>query len=124
MSEDAIHPSPEDIPDVEDISIQLRTPCNVRSYPIKELIRIVDDPDFNITKKVVIASSGWLTNANTSDNMLQGIGKAYHCRGDTNFLVRERELQKYFNCFHFKIRSHNRELMWEAIYKRSTPGLR
>nr|XP_014099637.1 vitellogenin-2 [Bactrocera oleae] len=86
LSEDAIHPSPEDIPDVEDISIQLRTPCNVRSYPIKELIRIVDDPDFNITKKVVIASSGWLTNANTSDNMLQGIGKAYHCRGDTNFL--------------------------------------
>ncbi|XP_018792315.1 PREDICTED: vitellogenin-1-like [Bactrocera latifrons] len=86
LREDAVQPRPENIPDVEDIAIQLRTPCNIRAYPVRELIRIVDDPDFDINKKVVIASSGWLTNANRSNDVLQGIGKAYHCRNDTNFL--------------------------------------
>uniref|UniRef100_A0A034VT37 Vitellogenin-2 n=1 Tax=Bactrocera dorsalis TaxID=27457 RepID=A0A034VT37_BACDO len=86
LREDAIQPRPNAIPDVEDVAIQLRTPCNIRSYPVKELLRIVDDPDFDINKKVVIASSGWLTNANRSNDVLDGIGKAYHCRGDTNFL--------------------------------------
>ncbi|XP_050329624.1 vitellogenin-1-like [Bactrocera neohumeralis] len=86
LSEDAIQPRPKDIPDVEDVAIQVRTPCNIRTYPVKELLRIVDDPDFDINKKVVIASSGWLTNANRSNDVLEGIGKAYNCRGDTNFL--------------------------------------
>ncbi|XP_011185248.2 vitellogenin-2-like [Zeugodacus cucurbitae] len=86
LQEDAIRPRPKDIPDVEDISIQVRTACDVRQYPIKELRRVLDDPDFDINKKVVIASSGWLTNANTSNDVLEGVGKAYHCRGDTNFL--------------------------------------
>lgn len=99
MKEDAIRPRPKDIPDVEDIAIQVRTACNIRTYPIKELMRIVDDPDFNITKKVVIASSGWLTNANRSNDVLEGVGKAYHCRGDTNFLVRKQVLKNSLTSF-------------------------
>ncbi|XP_004535454.1 vitellogenin-1-like [Ceratitis capitata] len=84
-AENGIKANPEDIPDVEDISIQLRTACNIKEYPLKQLPNIINDPDFDVNKRVVIAS-GWLTNANKSDDMLDGLGKAFNCRGDTNFL--------------------------------------
>ncbi|XP_004535355.1 vitellogenin-1-like [Ceratitis capitata] len=86
LAEDGIKPNPEDIPDVEDISIQLRTACSIKEYPLKQLPNIINDPDFDINKRVVIASSGWLTNANKSDDVLEALGKAFNCRGDTNFL--------------------------------------
>ncbi|XP_053949624.1 vitellogenin-1-like [Anastrepha ludens] len=86
LTEDAVQPNPADVPDVEDISIQFRTACDIKEYALTQLATIVDDPDFDSSKRVVIASSGWLTNANKSDDVLEGLGKAYNCRGDTNFL--------------------------------------
>ncbi|XP_017486075.1 PREDICTED: vitellogenin-1-like [Rhagoletis zephyria] len=86
LTEDGINPDPADVPSTDDISIQLRTACDIKTYRLKDLATIVDDPDFDASKRVVIAASGWLTNANKSDDVLEGLGKAYRCRGDTNFL--------------------------------------
>ncbi|XP_067635230.1 vitellogenin-2-like [Eurosta solidaginis] len=86
LQKNAIKPDSDHVPHIENIALQLRTKCKIKQIPISELSTIVDDSDFDISKSVVIASSGWLTNANKSDDVLEGLEKAYNCRNDTNFL--------------------------------------
>ncbi|XP_017490948.1 PREDICTED: vitellogenin-1-like, partial [Rhagoletis zephyria] len=86
LTKHIIKPDPADVPSMDDILIQFRTACNIKTCRLKDFSSIVDFPDFDASKKVVIASSGWMTNANKSDDVLDSLAKAYNCRGDTNFL--------------------------------------
>lgn len=72
-------------PQLDDINLQLRTPCEKRGYPLKDPTGLLLDPYFDTNKKTVIFSTGWTT---TVDNERHdALAKAYNCRGDTNYLV-------------------------------------
>ncbi|XP_011185240.1 vitellogenin-1-like [Zeugodacus cucurbitae] len=72
-------------PRLEDINFQLRTPCDNRSYPVKDPSGLQLDPDFNTLRNTILFATGWTTTV--SHRHHDGLSKAYNCRGDTNYLA-------------------------------------
>lgn len=64
---------------------QLRTPCKSINVPLQQPEELVNLPEFDVDKKVIIFLSGWATKGNESH--IQELANAYNCRGDYNFVV-------------------------------------
>lgn len=83
LSSDTI--DPRVTPDMDKIFFQLRTPCKNTSIPITSAEEILEQPDFDVNKKVVIFVTGWMSSIDS--DYIADMAKAYHCRGGYNFLV-------------------------------------
>lgn len=77
------------LPRIENIKLQFRTACGAREYAIENILELAEDPEFDPEKKTVIFSTGFLSTVNFSAT--GELAKAFSCRGDTNFLVRNYE---------------------------------
>lgn len=76
---------PSVTPDMNSLTIRLRTPCEELSFPLMKPEQILESPQFNITKKVVLFVTGWMSSL--QGNSVADMARAYHCRGGYNFLV-------------------------------------
>lgn len=77
---------PKYTPEISKMKFQLRTLCNREHFPLLEADKLLKSPNFDPKKKIVILASGWTTNVNDTA-IIDTIGKAYLCRGDTNFIA-------------------------------------
>lgn len=77
--------NPRVTPNMDEISLRLRTPCEVYSFPLSEAENILESPEFDVNKKVVIFVNGWLASSEL-DSVVE-LAEAFACRGDYNFLV-------------------------------------
>ncbi|XP_073835542.1 vitellogenin-1-like [Musca autumnalis] len=71
-------------PKPEEMYYQLRTSCKNITVPLQQPENLVNLPEFDINKKVVIFLSGWATTG--SEDHIQELANAYNCRGDYNFV--------------------------------------
>ncbi|XP_061386577.1 vitellogenin-1-like [Musca vetustissima] len=76
--------NPRITPNIEEMYYQLRTPCKNISVPLQQPEQLVNLPEFDVNKQVVIFVSGWGSDANSS--YIQDFANAYNCRGDYNFV--------------------------------------
>ncbi|XP_073830213.1 vitellogenin-1-like [Musca autumnalis] len=77
--------NPQISPEIEQMSFQLRTPCSSESFPIEEAEKILESPNFDVNKKLVLFVGGWTSTIES--NSIAYLAKAYNCRGDYNFLA-------------------------------------
>uniref|UniRef100_A0A1A9X5J9 Lipase domain-containing protein n=1 Tax=Glossina brevipalpis TaxID=37001 RepID=A0A1A9X5J9_9MUSC len=75
------------LPDVDQMQFQLRTECKRESVPLLRADEMWKLDDFDPSKKFVLLASGWLSTINDTDGPIDVIGKAFHCRGDVNFVA-------------------------------------
>ncbi|XP_073830212.1 phospholipase A1-like [Musca autumnalis] len=73
------------LPRLENVSFQLRTPCMKRDFPVTEITKLMEFPEFDLTKKTIVFVTGWLVGLD--QDYIDAMAKAYHCRGGNNFLV-------------------------------------
>ena len=78
--------NPRVTPDMDSITFRLRTPCEELSFPLTDAEQILESPEFDVTKKVAIFVTGWMSSSEA--DYVADMAQAYHCRGDYNFLVR------------------------------------
>uniref|UniRef100_A0A1I8M3T9 Lipase domain-containing protein n=1 Tax=Musca domestica TaxID=7370 RepID=A0A1I8M3T9_MUSDO len=71
-------------PKAEKMYYQLRTPCKSINVPLQQPEELVNLPEFDVDKKVIMFLSGWATKGNESH--IQELANAYNCRGDYNFV--------------------------------------
>ncbi|XP_075157305.1 vitellogenin-1-like [Haematobia irritans] len=76
---------PRIVPNMGEMTIQLKSPCSSISLPINQTENLLLIPEFDISKKVVIYVSGWLSNVD--DDKIEELARAYNCRGDYNFMA-------------------------------------
>lgn len=67
------------------MSFRLRTPCKEFSYSLNEVEKLLDNPEFDINKKLAIYVAGWTTS--TDSSYVTDMAEAFTCRGDHNYLV-------------------------------------
>lgn len=72
-------------PEMDKMSFRLRTPCDEYSYPLTEIDKLLDSPEFDVNKKVAILVVGWLYSS--ENEMVTEMAEAFKCRDDYNFLV-------------------------------------
>ncbi|XP_023297505.2 vitellogenin-1-like [Lucilia cuprina] len=77
--------SPRVTPDMSAMSLRLRTPCEESSYSLTEAENILQNPDFDVSKKLAIFVTGWT--ASSEDAYVTDMANAFLCRGDYNFLA-------------------------------------
>lgn len=71
---------------VNDLSFLLHTPCGTHRIPLTKPEHLLKSKHFDLLKPVALYVSGWLS-SNESEN-IQAVARAYKCRGDYNFLVK------------------------------------
>lgn len=72
------------IVDLTQIKFQPHTACSKYSYPIRDVKKLLKNPYFDSSKKLVIMVNGWTQTVNdTIDKMV----KVFNCHDDVNFLV-------------------------------------
>lgn len=76
---------PRITPNMDKLSLRLRTPCKEFSYSLSEAEKLLDNPEFDVDKKVVIFVPGWGVSSER-DYVIQ-MAEAFACRGGYNFLV-------------------------------------
>ncbi|XP_067639515.1 vitellogenin-1-like [Eurosta solidaginis] len=77
---------PRETPDLQQLHFQFHTICSTYNYSILEFNRIVNNPEFDPKKPVVILATGWRTTINDSSTIVE-FAKAFNCRGDSNFVA-------------------------------------
>ncbi|XP_055915166.1 vitellogenin-1-like [Eupeodes corollae] len=77
---------PKIMPDKNSINFQLMTACNKYTYSVLSPGDLLNNTEFDVTKKTVILVTGWRTTI-TSSKTIEELSKAYICRGDVNFLA-------------------------------------
>lgn len=76
---------PRITPKLDDMYIQLRTPCSNVSVPLKQSEILLDKQEFDVNKKIAIFVTGWMSSIHS--DYIEDLARAYSCRGDYNFLV-------------------------------------
>ncbi|CRL01824.1 CLUMA_CG015039, isoform A [Clunio marinus] len=73
-------------PKIEEMNYVLLTERENISIPITESLKLWNHEQFDVMKKVVIMVTGWTTDVNEENSAASELWKAYHSRGDTNFV--------------------------------------
>ncbi|XP_061386581.1 vitellogenin-1-like [Musca vetustissima] len=76
---------PRITPKLNEMYLQLRTPCSNRSVPLSEAQKLLEYPEFNATKRVVVFITGWMSSIQA--DYIEDMARAFHCRGNYNFLA-------------------------------------
>lgn len=84
MAADTIEP--RITPDMDKMSLRLRTPCQEYIYYLNEVEKLLDNPEFDINKKVAIFVPGW--RSGSEEDYVLTMAEAFTCRDDYNFLVK------------------------------------
>lgn len=74
-------------PRIDGIKFKLKTPCDDEEFDLNKLEDIVASSKFNRDKKLVLYISGWLIGLPGTG--VEEVEMAYHCRNDSNFVVRQ-----------------------------------
>lgn len=77
---------PRVTPGMDSLTFRLRTPCEELSFPLTQAEQILETSQFDVTKKVVLFVTGWMSSSDA--DYVADMARAYNCRGDYNFLVR------------------------------------
>ncbi|XP_065357143.1 vitellogenin-1-like [Calliphora vicina] len=75
---------PRITPNISKMEFILQTPCLNESFPLLQVDEIVESPNFNVSKKLILFVRGWYGYKGESAETL---AKAFHCRGEHNFLL-------------------------------------
>lgn len=73
-------------PDMDTMSLRLRTPCKELSFPLSQAEDILESPEFDINKKVAIFITGWMSGSDA--DYVTDMAEAFAVRGNYNFLVK------------------------------------
>ncbi|XP_058985344.1 pancreatic lipase-related protein 2-like [Musca domestica] len=73
------------IPRLENVSFQLRTPCIRRDFPLSRVKKLREFPEFDVKKKTIVFVAGWVVRMDR--DYLEDMATAFHCRGGNNFLL-------------------------------------
>uniref|UniRef100_A0A1I8N5B5 Uncharacterized protein n=1 Tax=Musca domestica TaxID=7370 RepID=A0A1I8N5B5_MUSDO len=76
---------PRITPKLKEMYFQLRTPCSNISVPLSEAQKLLEYPEFDAKKRVVIFITGWMSNIHA--DYIEDMARAFNCRGNYNFLA-------------------------------------
>ncbi|KAM7350119.1 vitellogenin-1-like [Cochliomyia hominivorax] len=77
--------TPRVTPDMQTMSLRLRTPCQELSFDLEHAEQILESPEFDVNKKVAIFVTGWM--ASSDADYVTHMANAFACRGGYNFLA-------------------------------------
>ncbi|XP_065364516.1 vitellogenin-1-like [Calliphora vicina] len=77
--------NPRVTPNMDTMSLRLRTPCEELIFPLNQAEEILESSDFDVNKKVAIFVTGWMSGSDAG--YVSDMANAFNCRGDYNFLA-------------------------------------